>query len=426
MTDILPHDWAKIHAGANPDAPAIVSADASISYGDLDRRADQHAERLVAGGVAVGDIVPFPAASTPETIVAMIAIPRAGAAMAPYGPHRVDGDEAPSSSTYAVVATSGNSGHPRGVVLTKRNVEAAVEASQERLGNGPSDRWLLTLPLFHVGGISIVWRSLTAGGSIELHPRFDAAATAAALRSRPVTMASFVPTMLHRVLEYDPGPYDGLKAVLLGGAPASTDLVYRALSSGLPVLQTYGMTETCSQVSTVVPGTAHDASGTAGPPLDGFVVSLDEGEILVDGPAVSPGYVGEAPRSGAHRTGDRGRIDEAGRLIITGRRDELIITGGENVQPSAVEALIEALPEVAFAVVVGVDDEEWGQIVVAVVELEFGGIADIEAAAANRLARHEIPKHWIAVDRIPLLPTGKPDHQAAKGLAAAVLSSGSR
>jgi O-succinylbenzoic acid--CoA ligase len=319
-------------------------------------------------------------------------------------------------ATYVVVPTSGSSGSPRGVILTGRNVAAAVDASHRRLGNGPQDRWLLTLPLFHVGGLSILWRSLTAGGSIELHRRFDTDAAIVALRGGAVTMASLVPTMLYRILERDSGPYEGLTAILLGGAPARTELVERALVAGLPVLQTYGMTEAGSQVATVERGTALQSLGTVGPPLHGFVVSFEDGEILLDGPAVSPGYVGESPRVGAHRSGDLGFVDAQGCLVVTGRKDGVIVTGGENVSPGVVEAALGSIPAAGEAVVFGAADDEWGQIVVAVVEASEGDLPRIMADVRSLVARHEVPRRWIAVDALPLLPNGKPDRSAAKAL----------
>ncbi len=418
MTDTLPHEWVKIHAGANPNAPAVVFADGSISYAELDRRVNAYAHSLLDEGIGVGDLVPLEATLDLETIVALVAIPRLGAVPGPYGPHRIEADDAPGESSYAVVPTSGSSGRPRGVVLTPGNVTAALEASRRRLRNDRGDRWLLTLPLFHVGGLSIVWRSFAAGGSVELHEGFDAVEVAETLRGGSVSLASLVPTMLHRILEVDPGPYEGIKGVLLGGAPASRDLVERGLAARLPVLQTYGMTETCSQVATVEPGKTQESLGTAGRPLDGFSVTIDRGEIVVDGPAVSPGYFGEAPRIGPFRTGDLGRLDEWGRLVVTGRTADVIITGGENVPASRVEAAIVAVPEVVHAAVVGVDDEEWGQVVVAVVEAEDGVIPHIEATVAGRLAHHELPRHWIRVDHLPLLATGKPDRRAAQAMAA--------
>ncbi len=422
MTDTLPHEWVKIHAGEDPEAPAVTFAEGSISYSELDRRVDAVVQTLLDEGVRSGDVVPLAATLTPETVVTLVAVPRLGAVPAPFGPHRTDVTDTATDASYAIVSTSGSSGHPRGVVLTASNITAAVDASQRRLGNTSGDRWLLTLPLFHVGGLSVVWRSLSAGGSIEIHESFDATTVARSLKRRSVSMASLVPTMLHRILEVDPGPYEGMRGVLLGGAPASRNLVERGLAAGLPVLQTYGMTETCSQVSTVEAGSERQSLGTAGRPLDSFVVSFEEGEILIDGPAVSPGYFGGESRVGPYRTGDLGHMDAEGRLIIAGRREGLILTGGENVRPFVVEAVIESIPMVAHAVVVGVDDEEWGQVVVAIVETEEAHMTDIEKAAADRLARHEIPKHWIAVGSIPLLPTGKPDREAARDLATTVLS----
>ena len=419
MTDTLPHEWVEIHAELNPDAPAVTFADGSISYAELDHLVKAFAQTLLDEGIEPGDVFPFVATVTLEAIVTLVAAPRLGAVPAPYGPHRVDEKDGAVGNAYAIVPTSGSSGHPRGVVLTPGNVVAAVEASRRRLGNDAGDRWLLALPLFHVGGISVVWRSFAAGGSIELHAGFDAGAVVRSLKRGSVSVASLVPTMLHRILEIDPGPYEGMKGVLLGGAPAGRDLVERGLTAGLPLLQTYGMTEACSQVATVEPGAERLSLGTAGRLLDGFVASFDDGEILLDGPAVSPGYVGEPPRIGPYRTGDLGHIDDGGRLIVTGRKDDLILTGGENVHASAIEAVIVANSSVKHAVVVGVEDEEWGQVVVVVVETESIHMSGIEVAAANRLARHEIPKHWIQVDAIPLLPNGKPDRAAAKALATA-------
>lgn len=422
VTDTLPHELVGIHARAHPDAPAVVSAERSISYMELDRLANARLRTLHDDGVRAGTVVPLEATLALETVVDLVAIPRLGAVPAPYGPHRIDVGGVADGSAYVIVPTSGSSGTPRGVILTPGNVTAAIDASRNRLGNDSGDRWLLALPLFHIGGISVVWRSLAAGGSIDLHVGFDADRVVESLGGGLVSMASCVPTMLHRILEIDPAPYEGIKGVLLGGAPATRDLVERGLAAGLPILQTYGMTETCSQVATVEPGKERQSLGTAGRPLDGFVVSFEDGEILLDGPAVSPGYVDEPLRIGPYRTGDLGHVDGEGRLVVTGRIDELILTGGENVRPSTVEAAIASVPGVVHAVVVGVDDDEWGQVVVAIVESETTNLPEVEAAVASGLARHETPKHWIEVDAIPLLENGKPDRAAARRLAATALS----
>ncbi len=422
MTDTLPHEWVGIHARAHSDAAAVVSAERSISYGELDRLANARLRTLHDDGVRAGNVVPLDATLTLETIVDLIAIPRLGAVTAPYGPHRIDVSRVADRPVYAIVPTSGSSGTPRGVILSPGNVMAAIDASRNRLGNDSGDRWLLTLPLFHVGGLCVAWRSLAAGGSIDVHAGFDADRVVESLRSGLVSMASLVPTMLHRILEIDPGPYVGIKGVLLGGAPATRDLVERGLAGGLPILQTYGMTETCSQVATVEPGEERQSLGTAGRLLDGFILSFADAEILLDGPAVSPGYVDEPLRIGPYHTGDLGHVDDEGRLIITGRSDELILTGGENVRPSKVESAIASASGIVHAIVVGVDDDEWGQVVVVILESEGTHIPNVEAAVALGLARHEVPKHWIQVDAIPLLENGKPDRAAARNLAATVLS----
>ena len=417
MTDILPHEWLRTHAEADADAPAVVFAGTTLSYGQLDERADRRAEQLKSSGVGAGVLVAVDAASHPRTIVDLVAIARSGGVAVPVGPNRIEHDQRVEDDVFVVVPTSGSSGSPRGVILTKQNVASAVGASRRRLGNDSTDRWLLTLPLFHVGGLAVVWRSLSAGGSIHLLARFETEAAVAALHDRSVTMASLVPTMLHRILHHDPGPYNGLRSVLLGGASTTAGLVRRALDAGLPILQTYGMTETASQLATVEPGTALEALGTAGPPLHDVDVSFDEGEILVDGPTVSPGYLGEPPRQAALRTGDLGYLDPGGRLVVVGRKDDVIITGGENIHPAAIEAVIERLPAVGQAVVVGVPDDEWGQAVVAIVEAAPSELKEIECVVRSLVARAEVPRRWVAVRHLPLLANGKPDRDAARVLA---------
>ncbi len=309
---------------------------------------------------------------------------------------------------HTLVPTSGTSGAPRVVVLTRANVAAAVAASARRLGTTADDRWLLVLPLHHVGGLSVLWRTMAAGGSIVLHDRFDAARVAAALRGGTATIASLVPTMLHRVLAADPGPYPPAK-VLLGGAAAPASLVLRGLDAGLAVLPTYGLTEACSQVATVVPGEEQASLGTAGPPLDGLDVTIAAGgHIAVAGPQVSPGYAGEAPHAGPLVTGDFGRFDAAGRLVVLGRADDVIVTGGEKVWPQHVEDVLRGCPGVEDVAVVGSPDEEWGQQVVAVV-VGRAQPPDLESWARERLAPHEVPKAWRRVARLPRNPLGKLD-----------------
>ena len=338
MASSLFDDPVSSVAAASPGAVALTFAREDFTYGRLDRLATARAKDLAADGASPGTVVSFEAPASPGTIVDLIAIPRTGAALAPVRA-RATGLRDLSAAAYALVETSGTGADAKSVRLTSANVEAAVRASRVQLGNGDDDRWLLCLPLHHVGGLSVMWRSFEAGGRVLLHQGFDVRAVAAALGDGSATMASLVPTMLHRVLREARGTFGPHRAVLLGGAPARSELVASALDRGLNVLQTYGMTETASQVATVRPGRARTDLGTVGHPLDGVELAFRESstedfEILVAGPMVSPGYEGGRPRVGPHATGDVGYLDSEGRLVVEGRIDDVIITGGQRPSPT--------------------------------------------------------------------------------------------
>lgn len=411
-------DWVSQHAGQTPDAPALVFDGVVTTYAELDEAAARSAEELRSQGIEAGSLMPIAAVALPGTVVSLVGGPRVGAVVAPFGPTPPQGVLDRSAGAYAVVTTSGSSGDPKGVILTANNVTAAIAASQARLGNDAGDRWLLCLPLYHIAGLSLIWRSLSAGGSVLIHDRFDAVKVAAALKSGEASVASLVPTMLRRVLDVDPGPYGDLKAVLLGGGPATRDLVQRALDAGLPVLPTYGMTETASQMATVAPGDESEALGTVGHPLDGMLVTFEDGEILVEGPAVSPGYLAEPARGGPHHTHDLGYFDGEGRLVVTGRIDDIILSGGEKVVPQHVEAVLESFPGIDRVVVLGVTDDDWGQAAVAVIEGDPIDESALGARARAALPTHEVPKRWVRVEVLPLLPSGKIDRTAAASMLA--------
>lgn len=309
-----------------------------------------------------------------------------------------------------VVFTSGTTGPPRGVRLSMLNLTAAASGSADHLGHGPEDDWLLAMPLHHVGGLSIVVRQAYAGGSITMLPGFDAPAFAEAMRG-DVTMASVVPTMLSRLLEH--GPFESLRAVLVGGGPIPDGLLERAAAAGLPVLPTYGMTETFGQVATLRPGAPLEHKAHALPGVE--FRTGDDGRIAIKGPQVSPGYLGRPDRPDPwFVTNDLGEIDEDGGLRVSGRADNVIITGGENVSPERVEAVLRTHPEVREVVVVGVPDSEWGEMVACVYEGSADGLAEW---AAERLTGAMMPKRWLSVEELPRTSIGKPDRTAARSLA---------
>lgn len=308
-----------------------------------------------------------------------------------------------------VVFTSGTTGRPKGVRLTILNLAAAAAASAEHLGHGPDDRWLLAMPLHHVGGLSIVVRQAYTGGAIVMLPGFDAPAFAAAMQG-DVTMVSVVPTMLARLLDH--APFQRLRAVLVGGGPIPSGLLEKATAAGLPVLPTYGMTETFGQVATLRPG---EPLGYKAHPLPGIELRTDpEGRISVKGAQVSPGYLDESDRPGRwFVTNDLGEIEDDGAIRVLGRTDSVIVSGGENVAPERVEAVLGSHPGVRDVVVVGVPHAEWGEIAVCVFE---GDAAGLEEWAAKRLPSVMVPKRWCRVDSLPATSLGKPDREAARRL----------
>jgi len=438
-------DWPTEHAGRTPDAPFLITADRTFSYTRVEEMV-----RRVAGGIAAqirpGRLVGVAASSDVETVVTMLAIPRAGGILVPINARLTRGEvddlcdrlcidlllddvaeldgppiepaDARQDDPYAVVPTSGTTGHPKGVVLTRRNLAAAAEASAAFLGHRRGDRWLCVLPLHHVGGLSILIRSAHVGGTVVLEPVFEPRRAAVLLHE--VRFASFVPTMLTRILEQGEGPFPGLSTVLVGGGPLPPGLLDDARAAGIPVVPTYGATETAAQIATGRPG---EAGVRPLPSVDLRIVgqsgaSLGRGtvgEIVVDGPMISPGYRGAEPRSGPYRTGDLGMLDEEGNLTVLGRVDDMVVTGGENVYPVEVERVLLAHPAVSDAAVWGADDPRWGATLHAAVVADGIDEDALRAWARERLAGYKVPKMWHLVDTVARSAMGKVDRRALEG-----------
>jgi O-succinylbenzoic acid--CoA ligase len=303
-----------------------------------------------------------------------------------------------------VMHTSGTTAAPTPVELTHGNLLWSALGSALALGCDPGDRWLCPLPVAHVGGLSILFRGALQATTVVLHERFEAERVAAALMDAEIALVSLVPTMLARVLDAGLERPAGLRCVVLGGAPAPAALLDRAAAAGVPVAQTYGLTEAASQVTMSLPGEAH----TAGLPLAGTRVRLAaDGEILVSGPTVAPG----APAAdGWLHTGDLGELDARGRLTVIGRKADTIVSGGENVAPAEVEAVLLEHPGVAEAAVHARPDPEWGEAVVATVVLRPGARAsadELREHCAARLARFKVPKAVAFADALPRTESGK-------------------
>lgn len=334
----------------------------------------------------------------------------------------------------AIVPTSGSSGQPKLVVLSRRAFIEAARASAANLPLSARDRWLLCLPLSHVGGLSIVTRCLLAGSAViafEPGPRGLLASLpelVSRLEHEQVTLASLVPTVLDALLALEPAwsPPRALRAVLLGGAATTPRLLQRALNRGVPVLTTYGLTEGCSQVTTTPANSLPKVESglvSAGRPLPGIELKIDsEQRICVRGPTLCSAFVDSAApldAAGWLRSEDLGYLDAEGELFVLGRASDRIVTGGENVDPLRVEAALLGAPGVRQAAVFGVADARFGELVACalVVDPEFDGPGLI-AALRQRLAPHELPRRLALLAELPLLPSGKLDRARVRTFAA--------
>jgi O-succinylbenzoic acid--CoA ligase len=327
---------------------------------------------------------------------------------------------------HTVIYSSGTTGKPKGVVLTYGNHLWNALASCLNLGLHKDDRWLAVLPLFHVGGLSILIRSVLYGIPVVLHEKFDPAVINASIEQDRVTIISVVSNMLQRMLdERQDKPYPPhLRAVLVGGGPVPRPLLERCAALQIPVTQTYGMTETASQVCTLSPADSLRKLGSAGRALYPGEIAIDPtnvspdgvGEILVRGPIVTPGYfnrpeeTSKAIKDGWLHTGDLGYRDAEGYLYVVERRTDLIISGGENIYPAEIEAVLLSHPAVEEAGVTGFADERWGQVPVAVVKLrENFSITEIELLewVSARLAKYKLPKRVYFRNSLPRNAAGK-------------------
>ena len=500
-------DWLESNAADHPDRIALVADGKSWTYLALDADATRMARRLATLGVRFGDriasllhngsaaaILPHAALRLGATIVPLnvrlgeseiawqlrdsaprvlvaesrtikhvqnvlsdnadlvtVSVDADGASPGRCFLDEVDEAVVPLQLTHdadavlAVIYTSGTTGRPKGAMLTVANFWWSAAGSALNLGTREDDRWLACIPLFHIGGLSIVMRSAIYGITAVVIDGFDPDVVNATIDSGSITIVSVVALMMQRMLDArgaKPFP-PTLRLVLLGGGPAPRALLERCISSRIPIAQTYGLTETCSQSATLPPRDAHRKLGSAGKVLqpnelriavsdDRIAGTNTEGEILVRGPIVMAGYLGRANATsraivdGWLHTGDVGTLDEDGYLYVVDRRDDLIVTGGENVYPAEVEAVLVSHPSVAEAGVIGIDDVEWGQRVVAIARLKDGSqITRIDSLALQafcraQLAGYKVPKEIRFVSEpLPRTASGKLRRKSLREMAKA-------
>ncbi|PWB55863.1 MAG: 2-succinylbenzoate--CoA ligase [Nitrosomonadales bacterium] len=382
--------WLERAAASDPDAPALMVEGEVFSYSAL--------LSASPGGL-------------PERLAKLLKQP-----------------ELPGSAEL-LIATSGSTGEPKQVMLSAASLEASVRASRSRIPLAPGDIWLNCLPLQHIGGLAIFYRCAEAGATVLLHGQFDAKRVREDMERFCVTHISLVPAMLARLLEAGPPPVR-LKYALTGGGPLSEKLARRAHEAGWPLCPTYGMSETASQVATLASFPPGWREGMAGPPLPGISVEIvdenglptqDEGRIRVRGPAVMAGYANPAGEAGHglldgwFLSGDRGYFDERGNLVVLGRHDDMLVSGGVKVHPAEVESRLLACPGVSDVAVTAVSDEVWGDRITALVVGE--DMQAVECWCRTHLPSAQRPRRFLAVAALPRNAMGKLERKRLPALA---------
>jgi o-succinylbenzoate---CoA ligase len=411
--------WLSGAAGRHPDRVAVEAPDESVSYRELLLRAVRAAGALHVRGVTRGTPVALALEPGLPFVEALHGCLLLGAPAVPVDPRLSERereailrgveetvsrplrgdtgvfqlpDPPERDQTALIIHTSGTTGRPQPVEITYGNIRANARGLAQAMELRGDERWLCPLPLSHVGGLMVVLRSTLMATTAVLGPVEGV--------SRPgITIASLVPTQLSRLLEAGAAPGPALRRILLGGGSMPRALLSRARAAGFPVCPSYGLTQACSTVTVAEPGDLE----TAGRALPGVGVAVtSEGEIVVSGATVNT--------LGSLRTGDLGRLDEQGRLIVTGRKGDIIITGGENVSPAEIEAARAEHPDVVEAAVFARPHPLWGEAITALVVARPGTElpqAALRAHCLERLAGFKVPKAFELVTELPRTESGK-------------------
>lgn len=470
MTEIIPH-WLQKQADLSPGRLALETPEGTtITFGDLHKAVDLRARKLSSVGVKRGSRVAVLSHNSVEMVMLVHAMSYIGATLillntrltAAEWSFQLQDSEAdllltaarfekqakdtgvPSMTiellqnqpekeytcctelqlddVFSIIYTSGTTGNPKGVEHTYGNHWWSAIGSALNLGLSQEDKWLSPLPMFHVGGLSTLFKSAIYGMPLYVTESFDEKVVQTAIMEHGVTIVSVVTVMLQRLLrlqDEDGVTYpDKFRCMLLGGGPAPLHLLEESKLRDIPVFQSYGMTETASQIVTLSPEDSIRKLGSAGKALvpaqlrimteSGFAKPEEPGEIQVKGPMITKGYYRNpdatdgAFRDGWLATGDIGYTDKEGYLYVLDRRKDLIISGGENIYPAEVEGVLTSHPGIKEAAVIGKADTNWGAVPVAfLVKSAEVSAEELQAFCQEKLARYKIPKYWHFVDELP-------------------------
>lgn len=466
MGEVIPH-WLTKQAFLSPDQPAIEQVDGTITtFLQLKEKSQDFARKLSTIGIREGEHIAILSNNSVQMIIAIHALSYVGA-VAVLLNTRLTPDELnyqikdanvkalifhdqlselarklqlktvksfseveaePAKKVelvtelklddpFTIIYTSGTTGFPKGVIHTYGNHWWSAIGSALNLGLSDKDKWLAVLPYFHVGGLSIFIKSIIYGMPVYVVEKFNEQIVLDAIVNRGVTLASVVTIMLQRILDSlgENNIPEHFRCMLLGGGPAPVPLLEKANSRNVPVFQSFGMTETSSQIVTLSPRDALDKIGSAGKALFPAQVKIQDceaneiGEIFVKGPMVTKGYYNNLEaneksfQDGWLATGDLGYVDNDGFLYVVDRRKDLIISGGENIYPSEIESVLSSFDGVKEIGVTGRKDDNWGQIPIAFIVPQNGQVKkeEILAYAMRRLAKYKLPKEIYFVDSLP-------------------------
>ena len=453
--------WLQNQVNQNPEKLFIQFGDNQFSYLDIAEMVQTYSRSLLRENIQMQDRILIYLPSGVELIEIILACFEIGAVAAPISPKLTEGErnviidkiqpkliitnwnqklpdspspipvsyieELPNASSgcsvikndyiynsddiTAIILTSGTTGIPKAVQLTYGNFEASCNNWNEFLQFQSNDQFLCCLPLHHIGGLAVMLRALMFGFSVNLVSTFEAKLVLDTIIKYPVSISSLVPTMLKRILDLEGGlkAIKSLRWILLGGGPSPEYLLDLCIKEKLNIVKVYGMSETCSGTVGLKLLDEPQNKLYAGRPFNGAKIWTENNELYISGPMVMKGYVGEAATNGHHNSHDLGQVDNGNLVFLDIRRKDLIITGGENVNPLEVEEALLQIEGITDAAVIGVEDVEWGEKVVAyIVNSEFGiRNSEFRMKLKGRISDFKIPKEFIQVSSIPRNELGK-------------------
>jgi o-succinylbenzoate---CoA ligase len=471
---------SEIKKNINPNNPVIITNKHIITYSELQKLVVESACSLIESDIKLGDYVPIISDNNEDFVVLVLALwlidaipipinirlysfeieelisisgsrkilvhknlerkfKLSGRLIFPFPISRKNNFSINSlndeNKTAVVIFTSGSTGIPKGVMLSFRNLIRSIEIGDKILNQSSEDRWLASLPFYHIGGFSIITRTLLAGASMVIPDSSDFKDFIESIKKFKPTLASFVGTQLKKLLDEKISPYNEIKNILIGGGFVDDSLIDKAINNGWKISKVYGSSEVSSFVAAITSDELMrriKSSGKAIPPNEVVIVDEKkeilppnlEGEITVKGDSVFGGYLNNETETknklaaGTYYTGDIGYLDNEGYLFVQARRSDLIITGGENVNPIEVEKYILQSESINDCCVLGIEDKTWGQIVVAAIVSKDRTISEksVKNFLKSKLASFKIPKRILFVDSLPRTSLGKVEKEKIKAL----------